>query len=63
MIQLANDPNAGRSGTSRYHGHSEPLPAQGRRGGHAWPFPSRYAAKPEAQDRPVDKSIEGDSGS
>lgn len=52
MIHLANDPNASRMGYRP--AHSE---VKGRnsdhsrsRGGHAWPFPSRYAGRPPAQD-------------
>ncbi len=47
MIQLANDPNASRSGM-------QPAPSQGKgrsvdhpriRGAHAWPFISRHSGR------------------
>ena len=48
MIHLANDPNAGRPGyqpaQSESKGRSIDHPRS--RGGHAWPFPSRYAVRP-----------------
>ena len=54
MIQLANDPNASRN---RPSGQSQGNPSASdpdfgpRRGraGHAWPFLSRYAARPVQQ--------------
>ena len=64
MIQLANDPNAGRTGF-RAHGDdagkTESLDARRSRSGHAWPFPSRYMARPARQDNP--KPVASDSGS
>lgn len=63
MIQLANDPNASR--TSNRPEHSEAkgsdFSAQRARTGHAWPFLSRYAAKPTQQDK--QKPAASDSGS
>lgn len=64
MIHLANDPNASRMGF-------RPAPAEstGRsfdhprnRGGHAWPFLSRYAGRPAPQNGAV-KNPSSDSGS
>jgi hypothetical protein len=47
MIQLANDPNASRTSQQRGPNDGKPsaFSAQ-RRSGHAWPFLSRYAARP-----------------
>jgi hypothetical protein len=63
MIQLANDPNASR--TSYRPEHSEAkgtnVTAQRSRSGHAWPFLSRYAARPGQQD--TQKPAASDSGS
>jgi hypothetical protein len=63
MIQLANDPNASR--TSYRPEHSEAKGsnsnAQRSRSGHAWPFLSRYAARPTQQDN--QKPAANDSGS
>lgn len=63
MIQLANDPNASR--TSYRPEHSEAkgsnFGAQRSRNGHAWPFLSRYAARPTQQDN--QKPAASDSGS
>ena len=61
MIHLANDPNAGRPGyqpaQSESKGRSIDHPRS--RGGHAWPFPSRYAARPAPQN--TTQSIDTDS--
>lgn len=64
MIQLASDPNASRPGW-------RPVPAEAKgpaldtrraaRTGHAWPFISRLADKPAAQE--AAKNTSGDSGS
>jgi hypothetical protein len=61
MIQLASDPNASRTAW-------RPAPADGKgasgdatRTRHAWPFISRHAEKPSAQEPP--KNRNGDSGS
>jgi hypothetical protein len=61
MIQLASQPNAGRTA---WH----PTPAEGkgasldaRRTRHAWPFISHHGEKPAAQEPP--KHSNGDSGS
>lgn len=64
MIHLANDPNASRMG---YHpAHSEAKGrsfdhSRSRGGGHAWPFPSRYAGRPAPPD--ALKNPSSDSGS
>lgn len=59
MIQLANDPNASRS-FQRAAVSGEPKAAasgeQRARSGHAWPFISRYAARPTREgsaDKPA----------
>ena len=61
MIHLANDPNAGRPGyqpaQSESKGGSIDHPRS--RGGHAWPFPSRYAVRPAPQN--TTQSIDTDS--
>lgn len=63
MIQLANDPNASRASF-------RPVPSEGKdsnfgapraRNGHAWPFLSRYAARPAPQEN--QKPAASDSGS
>jgi hypothetical protein len=63
MIQLANDPNASRtSNRPEQNEAKESNPgAQRVRNGHAWPFLSRYAARPTQQDN--QKSAASDSGS
>jgi hypothetical protein len=51
MIQLANDPNASRTGNRPEKSAKESNPgAQRGRNGHAWPFLSKYAARPTQQD-------------
>lgn len=66
MIQLANDPNASRSferaaasGEAKAAAASD---ARRARSGHAWPFPSRYAARP-AREENTHKPAAQDSGS
>jgi hypothetical protein len=51
MIQLASDPTASRSNrrTGQAEGKSESLQPRRGRAGHAWPFISRQADKPLAQ--------------
>jgi hypothetical protein len=65
MIQLANDPNASRS-FQRAAASGEPKdPAAGARrvrSGHAWPFLSRYAARP-AREGSADKPAAQHEGS
>lgn len=66
MIQLANDPNASRSFRNAASG-SDAAKAAGAgmpqgRPGHAWPFLSRYAARPVREDNPS-KPAANDSGS
>jgi hypothetical protein len=66
MIQLANDPNASR--TSHRPEHSEAkesdFSAKRARTGHAWPFLSRYAAKPaKPAKQDNQKPAASDSGS
>jgi hypothetical protein len=61
MIQLANEATASR--TSHRPGQSEGKSSlDGRRGraGHAWPFLSRYAVRPQQQSQ---KPTANDSGS
>jgi hypothetical protein len=62
MIQLATEATASR--TSHRPGQSEAKGSalDGRRGraGHAWPFLSRYAARPQ---QPSQKPTANDSGS
>jgi hypothetical protein len=62
MIQLANDPNANRNGRPSGQGDGKPsnFGPQRRRSGHAWPFLSRYAARPQQDSR---KPAASDSGS
>jgi hypothetical protein len=63
MIQLANDPNASRTSSPPEQSEakaSNPGAQRGRKG-HAWPFLSRYAARPTQQDN--QKPAASDSGS
>ena len=66
MIQLANDPDTSRSFHRAAANDSEGkgLGADGRRGrsGHAWPFPSRYAARP-AREENSSKPAANENGS
>ena len=66
MIELANDPRASRSSFERAApgGEAKGEAVQDRRvrSGHAWPFLSRYAARPARQESP-DKPAAQDSGS
>lgn len=66
MIELANDPRASRSSFERAvpGGESKGAAAQEprARNGHAWPFLSRYAARPARQEN-TDKPAAQDSGS
>jgi hypothetical protein len=63
MIQLANDPNASRTSyrPTQNEGKGTNLSTQRGRSGHAWPFLSRYAARPAQQDN--QKPTASDSGS
>jgi hypothetical protein len=64
MIQLANDPNASRSGASRpthSDGKGSGFDTKPGRNGHTWPFLSRQAARPTQQDHR--KPAANDSGS
>jgi hypothetical protein len=63
MIQLANDPNASKTGHRPGQNDGKPsgFGAQ-RRTGHAWPFLSRYAARP-GQQQDNQKPTASDSGS
>lgn len=62
MIQLATEATASR--TSHRPGQSEgrgsPIDARRGRAGHAWPFLSRYAIRPQ---QPSQKPTASDSGS
>jgi hypothetical protein len=53
MIQLASDPTASRVNwrPAPGVGKDASLQAQRSRSGHAWPFISRYADKPVAQQQ------------
>lgn len=65
MIQLANDPDASRSfQRATGIGDAKASATQERRvrGGHAWPFVSRYAA-PAARKENTDKPAAQNSGS
>ncbi len=62
MIQLANDPNASRSGWRPAASEKASASAMPRgRAGHAWPFLSPHARRPAPQDGP--KTPRNDSGS
>lgn len=63
MIQLANDPKASRNGyrSGQNDGKPSNFDPQRSRSGHAWPFLSRYAARPVQQDN--QKPTASDSGS
>lgn len=66
MIQLATDPTASRMSYRPVQSEDEAKEPsfESRRGrtGHAWPFLSRYAARPVAREEPQ-KNPGGDSGS
>jgi hypothetical protein len=66
MIQLANDPHASRSfeRAAAASGDAKAATAEARRArsGHAWPFPSRYAARPVREEN-THKPAAQDSGS
>ena len=64
MIQLANDPNASRSFPRAAANDGKAGMQEGARGrsGHAWPFLSRYAARPVREENP-NKPAANDSGS
>ena len=67
MIELANDPHASRSfdraaANDSHGGKAAGVGAMRGRSGHAWPFPSRYAARP-ARDENSNKPAANDSGS
>jgi len=52
MIQLANEPTASRASyrpVARSEGKGSSFETQRGRPGHAWPFLSRYAARPSKQ--------------
>jgi hypothetical protein len=62
MIQLANDPNARRAPRAANDDKAgSSLDARRGRSGHAWPFLSRYAARPVQQGS--QKPAANDSGS
>jgi hypothetical protein len=62
MIQLANDPNASRnSRPGQNDGKRSNFDPLRSRCGHAWPFLSRYAARPAQQQS--QKPTASDSGS
>ena len=66
MIQLATDPNASRTGFraatgDEEEGKTQSFEARRARSGHAWPFPSRYAAGPARKDS--QKPSASDAGS
>lgn len=65
MIQLANDPTASRAAYRAHQGDdagkADAFEARRSRSGHAWPFPSRYMARPARQDS--HKPTANDSGS
>jgi hypothetical protein len=63
MIQLANDPNASRAFPPPSREDAKPSATHDRpiRSGHAWPFLSRYAARPAQPQSP--KPAASDSGS
>jgi len=65
MIQLANDPNASRPlQSAESSGEAKAVASADRRvrSGHAWPFLSRYAARP-ARDENTDKPAAQQKGS
>ena len=66
MIQLATDPTTSRTGFRAATGDEEQgkthvFETRRSRSGHAWPFPSRYAASPVRKDS--QKPAACDSGS
>ena len=63
MIQLANDPNASKTSYRPEHSEAKGSDFGAKRGriGHAWPFLSKYAARPGQQDN--QKPAASNSGS
>lgn len=61
MIQLANDPNASRTGWRQAGSEKASASSPRRRAGHAWPFLSPHARRPATQEGP--KAPRNDSGS
>jgi hypothetical protein len=63
MIQLATEPTAGRTGfrPAPSEGKGSTFETQRGRSGHAWPFLSRYAARPSQQDAPKNSGTAGGS--
>lgn len=66
MIELANDPNASRSfsrAAANDPGKEATAGSHRVRSGHAWPFLSRYAARPARDSENTHKPAANDSGS
>ena len=66
MIQLATDPNASRmSYRPVSEGEAKESTSDTKRGrsGHAWPFLSRYEARPGREDNQKAVASNSDSGS
>jgi hypothetical protein len=67
MIQLATDPTASRTGfrpaQSAEETRQPTLETRPGRTGHAWPFPSRYAARPGSQEGWPRTGTSSESGS
>jgi hypothetical protein len=67
MIQLASDPNASRMSyrTVRSEGDAKESTFETKRGrtGHAWPFLSRYEARPGREESQKAKASDSDGGS
>jgi len=64
MIQLANDPNASRSfrpGHAEAEAKESSFDAKRGRTAHAWPFISRYAARPARQESEKPRARESGS--
>ena len=65
MIQLANDTTASRTSfrpaQDEADGKSPSFEARRSRSGHAWPFPSRYAARPARQESQKPNANDGGS--
>jgi hypothetical protein len=65
MIQLANEPTASRASyrpVAQSDGKGSSFESQRGRPGHAWPFLSRYAARPsKQQENPNNAGANGGS--
>jgi len=66
MIELANDPNSSRSfsrAAANDAGKDHGPDGRRVRSGHAWPFLSRYAARPGREENAIKPAAANDNNS